>query len=144
MKRFISAICLTSVILQTAACGTVLYPERKNQGQGKLDIGVVALDGIGLLFFIVPGVIAYAVDFNNDTIYLPKGRYSELDTNVRTSEMSAIHLDNMTDENIRKAVFNETGKDISAGKAQVFKVNAQGEKVPVLKQAVNPNMLIKL
>src|SRR5262245_1704793 len=36
-----------------ASCGTVLYPERRGQPAGRLDVGVVALDGIGLLLFLV-------------------------------------------------------------------------------------------
>jgi hypothetical protein len=128
MKRFVFLMVLSSLILQTTACGTLLYPERKNQGQGKLDIGVVALNGIGLLFFLIPGVIAYAVDFNNDTIYLPKSYHSEIDGNLRVSEMSAIHVDDLSDENIRKIVYEKTGKDIGNTKAQVYKINANGEK----------------
>jgi hypothetical protein len=31
------------------------------------------LDGIGLLFFILPGVIAFAVDFGDGAIYIPSG-----------------------------------------------------------------------
>jgi len=54
-------------------CGTILYPERRGQPAGLLDWKIVALDAIGLLFFFVPGVIAFAVDFNNGTIYLPPG-----------------------------------------------------------------------
>ena len=52
-------------------CGTVLHPERRGQAAGRLDWGVVALDAVGLCFFFLPGVIAFAVDFNNGTIYLP-------------------------------------------------------------------------
>jgi hypothetical protein len=37
------------------------------------------LDGIGLLFFLIPGVIAFAVDFSNGTIYLPGSLRSSLD-----------------------------------------------------------------
>ena len=54
-------------------CGTIFYPERKGQPAGPIDWKIVALDGIGLLFFFVPGVIAFAVDFNNGAIYLPPG-----------------------------------------------------------------------
>ncbi len=32
------------------------------------------MDGIGLLFFIIPGVIAFAVDIDTGAIYLPPGR----------------------------------------------------------------------
>ena len=59
------------LIVQLAGCGTIMYPERKGQKSGKIDSGVAILDGIGLLFFLIPGIIAFAVDFNNGTIYLP-------------------------------------------------------------------------
>jgi hypothetical protein len=51
-------VCLAFLL---ASCGTVLYPERRGQPAGRLDVGVIALDGLGLLLFLVPGVIAYAV-----------------------------------------------------------------------------------
>jgi len=51
-----------------------MYPERRGQRGGHLDVGVTVLDAIGLLFFIIPGVIAFAVDFSNGTIYLPEHR----------------------------------------------------------------------
>lgn len=57
--------------LLPAGCGTILHPERRGQPAGALDWKVVALDAIGLIFFFIPGVIAFAVDFNNGTIYLP-------------------------------------------------------------------------
>jgi hypothetical protein len=60
--------------LQLASCGTILYPERRGQPVGYLDAGVVALDAVGLLLFLVPGVIAFAVDFATGTIYLPPER----------------------------------------------------------------------
>lgn len=65
------AACLGLTALP--GCGTILYPERKGQPAGDIDWKVVALDGLGLLFFFIPGVIAFAVDFNNGTIYLPPG-----------------------------------------------------------------------
>ncbi|MBX3451828.1 MAG: hypothetical protein KF777_19880 [Planctomycetaceae bacterium] len=55
----------------TTGCGTVLHPERRGQSAGKLDWGIVALDAVGLFFFFVPGVIAFAVDFATGAIYLP-------------------------------------------------------------------------
>jgi len=55
----------------SAGCGTILHPERRGQPAGRLDWGIVALDAIGLFFFFIPGVIAFAVDFSNGTIYLP-------------------------------------------------------------------------
>jgi hypothetical protein len=69
----------------TPGCGTILYPERIGQPRvGPLDWKVVALDTIGLLLFIIPGVIAFAVDFYNGTIYLPTGYYGQAPGRERT------------------------------------------------------------
>ena len=66
------------LVTQLTACGTLLYPERRGQTNGQLDIGVVALDAIGLLFFFVPGVVAFGVDFVTGAIYLPGGGVASL------------------------------------------------------------------
>jgi hypothetical protein len=39
---------------------------------GRIDWGVAALDGLGLLLFFIPGVIAFVVDFSTGAIYLPE------------------------------------------------------------------------
>src|SRR3954470_15637777 len=54
-----------------AGCGTILYPERRYQPHGEVDLKVVAMDTLGLLLFFIPGVIAFAVDFTTGAIYLP-------------------------------------------------------------------------
>ena len=48
---------ISSIGRTTTSCGTILYPERRGQPAGKIDVGVAVLDGIGLLVFLVPGVI---------------------------------------------------------------------------------------
>lgn len=53
----------------TTSCGMLLYPERRGQDSGSLDPVVVILDGIGLLFWVVPGLIAFGVDIYTGTIY---------------------------------------------------------------------------
>ncbi len=58
------------ILLQLTSCGYIMYPERRGQRGGKIDAGVAVLDGIGLLLFIIPGVIAFAVDFASGAIYL--------------------------------------------------------------------------
>ncbi len=76
-RQFVAASLGTFAGVSASGCGTILYPERKGQPAGSLDWGIVALDAIGLLLFFVPGVIAFAVDFNNGTIYLPSGSYGQ-------------------------------------------------------------------
>ncbi|MBM6550428.1 hypothetical protein [Marinomonas ostreistagni] len=63
---------------QLAACGTLIYPERQGQTGGKLDLGVVALDALGLLLWFVPGVVAFGVDFVTGAIYLPGGTVAQM------------------------------------------------------------------
>lgn len=62
---------LATLLPAATGCGTILHPERRGQPSGRLDWGVVLLDGLGLLFFFIPGLIAFAVDFSTGAIYLP-------------------------------------------------------------------------
>lgn len=102
---FVLAVCI-------AGCGTILHPGRQGQrAHSRLDVSIVILDGIGLFFFIIPGVIAYAVDFSNHTIYLPAGRHrSSLDNGHK---YVSIHIDGKMDEAaIEKAIRVATGKTV--------------------------------
>ena len=71
ITKFTSLLVCSVMALQLVSCGTLLYPERRGQKSGELDIAVVLMDGIGLLFFIIPGVVAFAVDIDTGAIYLP-------------------------------------------------------------------------
>jgi hypothetical protein len=65
-------ILIVAILMaQLTGCGTILYPERKGQKSGTLDSGIIVLDAIGLLVFVIPGIVAFAADFYNGTIYLP-------------------------------------------------------------------------
>jgi len=65
------------LLLQLAACGTLIYPERRGQSKGELDPVIVVLDAVGILFFVIPGVAAFIIDFNTGAIYLPPGKGSQ-------------------------------------------------------------------
>lgn len=69
-SRIIISALIFALFINTS-CGTVFYPERKGQINGRIDPKVAVGDALALLFFIIPGVIAFAVDFSNGTIYLP-------------------------------------------------------------------------
>ena len=98
-RRKTLALALAGIITtQLAACGTVFYPERKGQHSGRIDPVVAIANGVGLLFFLVPGVIAFAVDFTNGTIYLPGGR--------------AEHQPELTPDNINNILYAATGKQV--------------------------------
>jgi hypothetical protein len=76
LKPLACALLSATLVTQLSACGTIFYPERRGQLTGEIDPGVAILNGIGLLFYIVPGLIAFGVDFATGAIYLPDRRYS--------------------------------------------------------------------
>lgn len=76
LRRGLAGLIVGVSMTALVGCGTVFHPERKGQLGGRVDPVVAIANGVGLLFFIVPGVIAYAVDFSNGTIYLPSDHNS--------------------------------------------------------------------
>lgn len=76
LKALASIMLSTTLITQLTACGTVFYPERRGQISGEIDPGVAILNGMGLLFYIIPGLVAFAVDFATGAIYFPDDRYT--------------------------------------------------------------------
>lgn len=72
--RGLTSLVVVAGLLNTAACGYLIYPERVGHRGQQVDGTVVALDAVGLLFFILPGVIAFAVDLSTGCIYMPEGR----------------------------------------------------------------------
>jgi len=73
-RKLVALAVCALLVLQLAACGTLIYPERRGQRSGEIDPVIAVLDGIGLLFFIVPGLVAFAIDFSTGAIYLPGGQ----------------------------------------------------------------------
>jgi hypothetical protein len=96
-----------------ASCGTLLYPERRGQPAGRLDVGVVALDGVGLLVFILPGVIAFVVDFATGAIYLPP-EYAMVVPSAGM-ELRQVRVDpaELTPRRLEAIVQEQTGKTVS-------------------------------
>ncbi len=128
VKKLLSIFIFIALLMQISACGYILHPERKGQSGGRLDIGIVALDGIGLLFFLVPGIIAFAVDFSTGCIYLPGGAFS---ANPDNDEIKVVQVnpDELTDRAINNIIIRETG--LSDGfdlkRADVYALNESGD-----------------
>ncbi len=73
IKSITSLLLVTALSSQLFSCGYLLYPERRGQKPtGKVDWAVTGLDAIGLLFYVIPGLIAFGIDLGTGTIYLPK------------------------------------------------------------------------
>ena len=71
MKRALTSVLLATFLV--SSCATILFPERRGQPHGKLDPNALVMDAGMLIFWIVPGVVAFLVDYATGAIYLPPG-----------------------------------------------------------------------
>ena len=137
-RKFFSILILFCLLVQTFACGTIIYPERRGQKEGRIDIHVAILDGLGLLLFIIPGVIAYAVDFSTGAIFLPGGgkKSSPVSDGIKMVKIDPSKLD---EKILMETVTVETGISASVlKKAQVYALNGNEnvrEKLIEMKKA---------
>ncbi len=118
MRLMQRTLALTLTVSLLSGCGTVLYPERKGQVSGRIDPAVAALNGVGLLFFFVPGVIAFAVDFNNGTIYLPPGRTAALEIPPEGRQISFIGRPDR--DELERILHRETGLQVELDDAMML------------------------
>ena len=102
-SRILAALLASSLLAQLAGCGTLFYPERRGQLNGQIDPAVAALNAVGILFYVVPGLIAFAIDFASGAIYLPDGRYSVAPERLR----DAIGADGRIDRAQLHAILQE-------------------------------------
>ena len=112
-----------------SSCGTILHPERIGQPPGRLDPGVVALDGVGLLLFLIPGAIAFAVDFYTGAIYLPPQYADNGDASASPGgELITIKVDpqTLTAERLEQVIKEHTGRDVhlEAGSYSVARLDS--------------------
>lgn len=127
-RRTFLTFAILAGCTRLTGCGTILHPERRGAPHSRdIDWSIVALDGLGLLLFFVPGVIAFAVDFATGAIYLPQESYAPPANNdpqmngpqqafseIRTDAAQLVRFDasrqmkNLKD--IEVAVYSKTGK----------------------------------
>ena len=75
----IGGLIVAALLTQLTACGTLFFPDRRGQIEGRIDPMVAGLNAIGILFYVIPGLIAFGIDFATGAIYLPGGLTSQVD-----------------------------------------------------------------
>lgn len=113
MKLRFRAINLAVVValgVQLSGCGMILHPERQGQTGGRIDPAIALFDAAGLLLFIVPGLVAFGVDFYQGTIYLP---------GTASTGPTVIKMDDPSMEGIQKLLERQTGKKVDLRNAIV-------------------------
>lgn len=69
-RRLLARGLAALAIAAGSGCATILYPERKGNTHGRIDVGPLILDILWFIPGIIPGVIAIAVDFATGAIYV--------------------------------------------------------------------------
>ena len=120
----ITAVLMAAWLFVLSSCGTIIYPDRQGQPRGgQLDLAVVGMDAILCFFFLIPGIVAFIVDFHTGAIYLPEGE---------TRGRRVIHFDpaTTTKEDIARLIEKETGVKVSLDdpRMQVKKIKASEVK----------------
>ena len=77
-SRVVGGVLVATLLTQLTACGTLFYPDRRGQIDGRINPAIVIFDAIGLLFYVIPGLIAFGVDFATGAIYFPGGRTAQI------------------------------------------------------------------
>ena len=103
---------LAAAVTYTASCGALIHPDRVGRPHShRLDPAIVLLDGLGLLCFFVPGVIAFAVDFGTGAIWLPSDAYGATEKHEGW-RMVRLPADELTEERIEAVVSRHVGRPV--------------------------------
>ncbi|HVJ66853.1 MAG TPA: hypothetical protein VM510_02650 [Caulifigura sp.] len=116
LRRLAALGASLGIPLSWTSCGALIHPERVGQPRtGRLDPGIILLDGLGLLLFLVPGLVAFIVDFATGAIYLPPDSYGGSEGAERTAEglvKLSIPRREMTRERIEAVVGDACGRAV--------------------------------
>lgn len=108
--RLIGGVLVAALLTQVTACGSIFYPDRRGQIDGKIDPAIAVLDAVGLLFYVIPGLIAFAVDFTTGAIYFEPGKTAQVDPQTLKP---AINADGTVDNHKLQAILeSELGRNL--------------------------------
>jgi hypothetical protein len=124
MRKKVALGLCALLLVQLVGCGTLIYPERRGQTSGEIDPTVAILDGIGLLFFVVPGLVAFAIDFTTGAIYLPGGQKAKEKLNKmkkslggRLEERNDLLVWHVDPQALTPHLVEEIGRELAGAKA---------------------------
>jgi hypothetical protein len=115
IKRYPQRILMLVVMflaLKIAACGTLLYPERHGQASGRIDPAIAILDGVGIILFVIPGLVAFAVDFATGAIYLPSSKNKRGSSEKNQMLVVRVNPDELTNQRIEAILNRYTGHTV--------------------------------
>ncbi|MEO4045690.1 polyribonucleotide nucleotidyltransferase [Pseudomonas sp. CAU 1711] len=128
-SRVIGGVLALSLTTQLTACGTLFFPDRRGQIEGRIDPLVAGLDAIGILFYVIPGLIAFGIDFATGAIYLPNDQYSIAPEKLR----DAVGEDGRIDQvRLKAIVLQEIGLDLPLDDPRLIQHSGSIEQLAAL------------
>lgn len=139
LQQLLGLGCVGSTAAMSG-CGSIFHNERVHQPHSRdIDWKIAALNGLGLAFFFVPGVVAFVVDFYTGAIYLPppcspRSVASEANSNpvdpaqpplgdtadwLRSGQTTTVPPLDLKPERIEEVVGEQLGRQISLHDADV-------------------------
>lgn len=126
-SRVIGGVLAVTLVTQLSACGTIFFPDRRGQIEGRVDPLVVGLDAIGILFYVIPGLIAFGIDFATGAIYLPGGTTAQVDTR---SLKDVVDADGKVDNAKLKALIEtQTGHNLPLDDPRLIQHSGSAEQL---------------
>jgi hypothetical protein len=139
----LSAALVAGLALQSVSCGTIIHRDRVGQpSSGRLDTSIVVLDGLGLLLFFIPGIIAFVVDFSTGAVYLPEGYSHGASGGFRRGPLTRIDVEpaRLDKRRIESIIRERTGRnvDLDRNDVTVQPLESVDEAPAAIEQAVRP------
>ncbi|OPZ58655.1 MAG: hypothetical protein BWY87_01358 [Deltaproteobacteria bacterium ADurb.Bin510] len=121
LRKALSVVLLFSLLSMFTSCAFFLYPERRGRTAGHVDVPCLILDCGLLIFWVVPGVIALAVDFASGAIYASSGRGDEQGKQWADCERIECDTALLMDKHFLEQVVKErTGQTVDLSQAQLW------------------------
>ena len=141
-QKIVACIICLVLMSQLTSCGTILYPERrgqdKHQSVNKIDMAVFALDFGLCLLGILPGVIAFAVDFSSGCIYLPENQISLEDVgDMKHWRIVKVDPDTLNQATIERIIREHTGKSIHLNSPDLLMFKPDNRDIDILQELKN-------
>jgi hypothetical protein len=111
-QKLLTGLLIGALTLQVIGCGTLLYPERKGQTSGNIDPGVAIMDGIGLFFFVIPGLVAFAIDFTTGAIYLSSKKNKSATTGSEGMRVVYTDPNGLSQQKVEKILSDQMGYSV--------------------------------
>jgi len=143
-KGLQSAVALL-LLIECSGCGYIMHPDRRGQTGGQVDVTIALLDGVGVLLFVVPGVIAFIVDFSTGAIYLPHSNHAG---SLRGETMDRVSLDTRHGARvaIERMLLEQRGISLRLDRGdlivtRVSSVDGAASALPAAEAGARPSML---